>query len=139
MVKSTFGFQNEQELINLYNSASSKTGFFESKLLINLMKRLSFGKKYFLEKLIAKHEKDKTLQYYIKKHYMSNEFYKKGDVTNRKVSKFVDALDFINKELKKNNNIQQSDFAVAFLNTFNTLFPEALKEQDPMRRQNRLV
>jgi hypothetical protein len=37
---------------------------------------------------------------------MSNEFYKKGDVTNRKVSKFVDALDFINKELKKNNNIQ---------------------------------
>jgi hypothetical protein len=61
MVKSTFGFQNEQELINLYNSASSKTGFFESKLLINLMKRLSFGKKYFLEKLIAKHEKDKTL------------------------------------------------------------------------------
>ena len=65
---------------------------------------------------------------------MSNEFYKKGDVTNKKVSKFVDALDFINKELKKNNNIQQSDFAVAFLNTFNTLFPEALKEQDPMRR-----
>jgi hypothetical protein len=61
MVKSTFGFQNEQELISLYNSASSKTGFFESKLLINLMKRLSFGKKYFLEKLIAKHEKDKTL------------------------------------------------------------------------------
>ncbi len=128
MVKSTFGFQNEQELINLYNSASSKTGFFESKLLINLMKRLSFGKKYFLEKLIAKNEKEKTLQYYIKKHYMSNEFYKKGDQTNRKVSKFVDALDFINKELKKNNNVQHSDFAVAFLNTFNTLFPEALKE-----------
>jgi hypothetical protein len=34
MVKSTFGFANDQELINLYNSSSSKTGFFESKLLI---------------------------------------------------------------------------------------------------------
>jgi hypothetical protein len=45
----------------LYNSNTSKQGFFESKLLISLMKRLSFGKKYYLEKLIAKHEKDKTL------------------------------------------------------------------------------
>jgi len=71
MVKSTFGFANDQELINLYNSSTSKQGFFESKLLISLMKRLSFGKKYYLEKLIAKHEKDKTLQYYMKKHYQN--------------------------------------------------------------------
>jgi len=35
------------------------------------MKRLSFGKKYYLEKLIAKHEKDKTLQYYMKKNYQN--------------------------------------------------------------------
>jgi hypothetical protein len=71
MVKSTFGFTNDQELINLYNSSTSKQGFFESKLLISLMKRLSFGKKYYLEKLIAKHEKDKTLQYYMKKNYQN--------------------------------------------------------------------
>jgi hypothetical protein len=60
-------------------------GFFESKLLISLMKRLSFGKKYYLEKLISKHEKDKTLQYYMKKHYWNSEFFKRGDITNRKV------------------------------------------------------
>jgi hypothetical protein len=101
MVKSTFGFANEQELINLYNSSTSKTGYFESKLLINLMKRLSFGKKYYLEKLISKHEKDKTHQYYMKKHYMNQEFFKRGDVTNKKVKNFIEALDFLNKELKK--------------------------------------
>jgi hypothetical protein len=69
MVKSTFAFANDQELINLYNSSTSKQGFFESKLLISLMKRLSFGKKYYLEKLISKFEKEKTLQYYMKKHF----------------------------------------------------------------------
>jgi hypothetical protein len=105
MVKSTFGFANDQELINLYNSSTSKQGFFESKLLISLMKRLSFGKKYYLEKLIAKHEKDKTLQYYMKKHYQSTEFFKRGENFARKSHQFMEALDFINKELKKSPNI----------------------------------
>lgn len=46
------------------------------------MKRLSFGKKYYFEKFIAKYEKDKTLQYYIMKHYKQTEFFnKKGGKT----------------------------------------------------------
>ena len=65
MLKSTFGFQNDQEFINLYNSCDTKKGgtgsFFESKFLIYLMKKLSFGKKYFFEMLISKYEKEKTL------------------------------------------------------------------------------
>ena len=48
-------------------------------------------------------------------------------------------MDFFNKELKKCQNVQQSDFAVSFLNAFSTLFPDALKDTDPMRRQNRLM
>jgi hypothetical protein len=66
------------------------------------MKRLSFGKKYYLEKLLAKHEKDKTLLYYIKSEYINNEFFKRGEITNKKVKHFLEALEFINKELKKN-------------------------------------
>ena len=73
---------------------------------MQLMKRLCFGKKYYLEKLISKHEKDKTLPYYIKKHYTNNEFFKRGEMTTKKVQNFIDALDFINKELKKNANLQ---------------------------------
>lgn len=105
MLKSTFGFQNDQELVNLYNSCDSKKAsqnFFEGKFLIYLMKKLSFGKKYFLEKAIAKYEKDKTLQYYIKKMYVSSEFYKRGEQTTRKVKNFLEAMEFINKEIKKN-------------------------------------
>lgn len=86
MLKSTFGFQNDQELVNLYNlNDSKKHGYFESKFLIYLMKKLSFGKKYFLEKHLAKYEKDKTLQYYIKKMYIGSEFYKRGEQTTKKV------------------------------------------------------
>lgn len=101
---------------------------------MQLMKRLCFGKKYYLEKLISKFEKDKTLPYYIKKNYLNSEFYKRGESTTKKVQNFLDALEFINKELKKTSSLHSSDFAVAFLNTFNVLFPEALKDPDPMKR-----
>jgi hypothetical protein len=125
MMKSTFGFQNDQELINLFNSCDMKKGasFFESRYLIGLMKKLSFGKKYFLEKLIAKYEKDKTLQYYIKKMYVAAEFYKRGEQTQRKVTKFIEGMEFINKEIKKNSSMLQSDFIIAFQNAFSNLFP----------------
>ena len=56
---------------------------------------------YYLEKLIKKHEKEKTLPFFIKKFYLSHEFYKKGEVTNGKLKNFIDALEFLNKELKK--------------------------------------
>jgi hypothetical protein len=141
MMKSTFGFGSDQELINLYNSCDSKKGgiYFESKFLVTLMKKLSFGKKYFLEKLIARYEKEKTLQYYIKKMYVSNEFYKKGENSSRKVKNFIDALLFINLEIKKSQNLQHSDFVIAFQNAFACLFPQALQDPDPMQRQNRLM
>lgn len=73
---------------------------------MQLMKRLSFGKKYYLEKLIARHEKEKTLPYYVKKNYMNSEFFKRGETTNRKVRNFLDGLDFLNKELKKSPSLQ---------------------------------
>ena len=94
------------------------------------MKRLSFGKKYYLEKSMAKYEKDKTLQYYMKKFYMQTEFFnKKGPITAKKSQNFLDALEFLNKELKKNSSLQQSDFAVAFLNTFSSIFPDGLSKE----------
>jgi hypothetical protein len=121
MLKSTFGFQNDQELINLYNLSDKKQGFFESRFLTALMKRLSYGKRYFLEKLIAKFEKEKTLPFYMKKMYISQHFCKVGggEIQKRKIGKFLEALDFINRELKKNDKLQHSDFAISFLNAFN--------------------
>ena len=46
--------------------------------------------------------------------YISNEFYKKGEHTKNKTERFISALNFINLEIKKNNNLVDSDFVISF-------------------------
>jgi hypothetical protein len=91
------------------------------------MKKLTYGKRYYLEKLIAKHEKDKTAPFYVKKIYIAQEFYKtNGELAVKKTRQFLDGLDFVNREIKKGTTLAASDSAVAFLNAFSFLFPTAL-------------
>jgi len=104
------------------------------------MKKLTYGKRYYLEKLIARHEKEKTAPFYVKKLYIAQEFYKtSGELALKKTRLFLDALDFVNREIKKGQTLPTSDFAVAFLNAFSFLFPQALVEGEPMARQGKLM
>lgn len=42
--------------------------------------------------------------------------------------------------MKKNASLQTSDYAVAFLNTFNELYPKTItSEKDAMKKQNKLM
>ena len=67
------------------------------------MARLGFGKKYFLEQLMEQREKIFTLGFYRKKDQLNNEFMRKKQGTDeKKISSFLGALEFLNKELKKN-------------------------------------
>ena len=47
----------------------------------------------------------------------------------------MNALEFINKEFKRNRDMESSDFSVCFLDAFHFLFPDSLtRETDKMKR-----
>lgn len=71
-IKSCFGFENDQEMIDLYKShvhdeSSQEKFFFESKVLIRVMKKLGMSKKYLLEDLLTKRDPERVLVSYSKK------------------------------------------------------------------------
>lgn len=80
MIKDTFRFQSDQEMVELYksyigSSSSEKNSFFESKVLIYVMKKLGMSKKYLLEDILTKRDHDRVLIKFQKKHYINTEFF----------------------------------------------------------------
>lgn len=76
-IKKTFSFESDQEMVELYKSylGNDHKSFFESKVLINVMKKLGMSKKYLMEDILTKRDPDRVLQYYSKSHYINSEFF----------------------------------------------------------------
>jgi hypothetical protein len=49
-VKLTFGFDNDQELVELYNSKLNSQVAFESRILFTMMDSMGINRRFFLEK-----------------------------------------------------------------------------------------
>lgn len=142
-VKSTFKFASDQEIIELYQSHISYeiikvdgskeyiSFFFESKVLEKVMGKLGLNKKYHMEELLQQRDPDRVLVFYSKKQYLNTEFFQTKPTVEgeQSISKTVlDALEFLNKEMKKNSTMQQSDFPISFLEAFSIQFPSTLEQ-----------
>lgn len=67
-IKNTFKFSSDQEMVELYKSyLGEQKCFFESKVLINVMKKLGMGKKYLMEDILTQRDPDRILVFYSKK------------------------------------------------------------------------
>ena len=116
-IKNSFKFQNDQELVDLYKSyvdvanpegiSKKRTQyFFESKVLQLVMKKLGLNKKFHLEDLLLQRDSDRVLVMHSKKHYFNTEFFQQAKNDPQVQQKVVlDALEFLNKELKKNPSV----------------------------------
>ena len=96
------------------------------------MSKLGLNKKYHMEELLQQRDPDRVLVYYSKKQYLNTEFFSSKPVADgeQSVQKTVlDALEFLNKEMKKNSTMQQSDFPISFLEAFSHKFPQTLEQE----------
>ena len=64
MTKAIFSFENDQELIELYNLEIARGRSFEANVLVLLMKKMGLSRNYFMEQELMKAEAEKTAQYY---------------------------------------------------------------------------
>jgi hypothetical protein len=72
------------------------------------MQKLGMSKKYLLEDILTQRDPDRVLINYSKKQYINSEFFQrqnKSDDSNCANKLVLDALEFLNKELKKNPSI----------------------------------
>ena len=127
--KKAFGFETEQEIIQQYYSKIHGDSCFESKILENIIKRLGIHRNYFLEERMLQKKPKKTLQYYNLEQYLEEEFFRKrvsqGEIDSKQ-KRFISSLEFLNKNIKKDPSINNSDFIVSFLETFHMIFPAQL-------------
>lgn len=80
-VKLTFSFESDQELVELYNGKAEKKvngAAFETIVLCEMMKSMGIKRQYFLEKELMEVESEKTLQFYVVEHLMTEHFYGKS-------------------------------------------------------------
>ena len=74
---------------------------------------------------------------------MEDEFFKKKNNPNEKdvkMERLLRALEFLNKQIKKDAAITNSDFIVCFLEAFHMIFPKKLKDNfSKIDRQNILL
>ena len=63
-------------MAELYKSylGRDRKAFFESKVLIHVMKKLGMGKKHLMEDILTKRDPDRVLEYYSKSQYINSEF-----------------------------------------------------------------
>ena len=70
MVKKVFGFENDHELLSLYNGDQFEghktrgSRWFESMVLIQIQESLGLSRKYFMEQLLMEAEPNKILRQY---------------------------------------------------------------------------
>lgn len=116
------GEKEKDQLYQLYKASwKGNNVFFESKVLENIIKKLGMGKKYLLEDLLYKNDPSRVLLYYQKNHYINQEFFQKQTTNKEPIKSYeivLSALNFLNQELKKNTKLDQSDFAICFLECF---------------------
>ena len=113
--------KDKDELLQLYKAHSRSYTFFESKVLENIIKKLGMGKKYLLEDLLVKNDPSRVLLYYQKNHYLSQEFFQRQTNSKEPIDSYsivLNSLKFLNQELKKNTDLEQSDFSICFLECF---------------------
>ena len=130
MVKQIFGFEGDQELVELYNSEFARGRSFEALVLVLLMKRMGLSRKYFMEMSLTKAEAEKTAQYYILDLTLDKEFFNRKPPSPKEQEKdpknirMKNALDFLSKNIKKEASLTASDFPASWLETFNLIFPK---------------
>ena len=70
VLKKVFGFENDHELLRLFNgdqlegTALRGSRWFESMVLIQIQESLGLSRKYFMEQLLLEAEPNKTLRYH---------------------------------------------------------------------------
>jgi hypothetical protein len=123
-MKNTFRFQSDEEMAQLYKSyikiekfdgeekkdqkKEPKKSFFESMIITCVMQKLGMSKRHMLEDMLMKRDPDRVLIYYCEKHFLNAEFFmrtNKTDEANNSSKIVLDALEFLNKELKKNPSV----------------------------------
>ena len=73
---------------------------------------------------------DQVLPYYVLEEHLDDHFFKsQGSIDKQpKTKRFKEALEFLNKQIKKDPAISNSDFIVCFLEAFNLIFPDKMNE-----------
>ena len=80
-----------------------------------------------MEQKLIEAKPDQVLPQYILDDYMQKEFYhvKSPSIDKQPMTKkFIGALDFISKNIKRDANYKCNDFIVCFLEAFNFMFPD---------------
>ena len=80
------------------------------------------SKRHLLEDILIKRDPDRVLIFYCKKNFINSEFFQrtnKPDEGQNSQKTVLEALEFLNKELKKNPSVHSSDFPICFLEAFN--------------------
>ena len=88
---------------------------------------------------------DETLQFYNLEEHLETEFFR-GKSTQQieklpSTKRFSSALEFLNKQIKKDASLPNSDFIVCFLEAFNDVFPSQLSDEtySQIERQNTIL
>lgn len=129
MVKTIFGFEGDQELVELYNSEFRRGRSFEAHVLVLLMRRMGLSRKYSMEMNLTKAEAEKTAQFYVLDLELDKAFFNrkppspKDQEKDPKNIRMKNALDFLSKNIKKEASLTASDFPASWLETFNLIFP----------------
>ena len=111
MTKAIFSFENDQELIELYNLEITRSRSFEANVLVLLMKKMGLSRNYFMEQELMKAESEKTAQFYNLDLQLDEEFFKKKPMTpaqqknDPKNIKMENALDFLSKNIKRDASL----------------------------------
>lgn len=127
MIKQVFGFESEQELVNLYHGtyANKKTTWFESMCLVTLIETLGLPRVYFLEHAMVQRHKKEVMQCFDVAMWWEAHFFKANDETAAlRMKKVTQGLEFLAKYIKKDSEAKTSDFCVCFLEAFNMMFPK---------------
>lgn len=110
--------------------------FFESRVLENIMNRLTMGKAYVMEAMLLKRDGSRVLQYYMKEQYLSEKFFMRSQAAASAKEQadsakcVLEALRFLNQEVKGAGwshdqtgyrDLEQSDFAICFLESFDQI------------------
>ena len=102
--KATFNFESDQELVQLYCSDVGNGVCFEENVLAEIMRMLGLSRNFFLESKLMQASNTHTLQFYMVDEFLEFEFFKKKEKPNERDARkerFLKALDFLNKQLKK--------------------------------------
>lgn len=91
---------------------------------------MGLHRNYFLEKSLLTAQIDQVLPFYILEDHLEESFFKGQGAVDKlpKTKRFRESLEFLNKQIKKDASLTNSDFIVCFLEAFNLIFPDKMDE-----------